>query len=104
VHVAECLMEPAGIGRRGRLSLQIIEPGHLLSGCAGNKGLCEQLPKGRVVLAPSFANECRHGFVSVDLVLIAAPAPALGVSAIENEMRYALGMADGIGDRHGAAL
>src|SRR4029079_8117989 len=76
----------------------------LLSGCAGNKGLGEQLPKGRVVLAPSFANECRHGFVSVDLVLIAAPAPALGVSAIENEMRYALGMADGIGDRHGAAL
>ena len=104
IHVAECLMKPAGTDRRGRLSLKIVEPGHLLAAGSGNERLREQLSESRIVLAPSFPDQSCHRLVGVDFIPAVALAPALGIAAVEHKMRKPLRMADGIGDRNRTAL
>src|SRR5712675_2373417 len=90
--------------RRSGLLLQVIKPSHLLSGRAWDEGFGEQLPKRGIVFSPSLADQRGHGFMGINLVAIIPLSPTFCVSAIEDQVRYALGVPDGVGDRYRTAL
>ena len=87
--------------RRG--AHQVAEPAHLLGVRVRNEQRCEQLAERRIFLAPALADQLVQR-LAVAARFVAALRPALGVAAIQHELRDALRMAHGIFDAGRAAL
>src|SRR5438046_5183385 len=94
VDFVEHAHEAPGIHGRGRNALQLVEPAMLLGSAAGNELRGEELPKSRILLAPAQLCQLAHhlGFFALALAGTPVQAPA-GVSAVEDELTYALRMA-----------
>lgn len=88
-----------------RHPLEIAPPAMLFRRPVGYEQIGEELAERRIVASPADANEVDEGFGLQQLGLRLRPNPhALTVGVEEHQMRYALGMPQGICDGEGAAL
>ena len=90
---------------RHRHALQFIEPVGLLLGRIRHELGGEELAEGRIRLTPAHPHQRQQGFIFFLLSSAAgALLPAYREPAIQDEMRYALGMSHRIRDRDRASL
>src|SRR5437773_3673090 len=82
--------------RRRRLPHQIVEPLDLLLGASRNESRSEHLPKCRIVFRPSDACQVDDRAVLTLAVGLSALEHAARVTAVQNQPRNALRMADRI--------
>ena len=105
VDVGEFVEEPPGILRGGRAALELVEHFPLLLGGLGKELGDEYLPVGRVVPAPGQPCHLDAGFGQLQVLAGLRPfAPTPRESAEQHQVAHALGVAHGIGDRHGRTL